>query len=136
MAGSKSDAYEQLMLQHTLGNQAFTAPGTVYVGLWTATLSDTSTGATAGEVSGGAYARAAVPNSTVNWTYSAGSIANGTAITFAAATANWGTVTYAALLNASTSGTILYYWDLPTSKVISSGDTASFAVSSIVITEA
>ena len=136
MAGSKSNALETLLLQHVLGNQAFTAPGTTYVGLWTATLDDTSTGATAGEVSGGAYARVAVPNSTTNWVHTSGTIQNGTAITFPAATANWGTATYGAILNASSSGTILYYWDLTSSKVIQSGDTASFAISSITITEA
>lgn len=139
MAGSMSDYLENKILDHVLGNTAYTAPATTYLGLWTATLSDTSTGSTAGEVSGGSYARVAVTNNTTNWpNASAGSKNNGTDITFTTATGSWGTITYAAILDSGTAGAgnILYWWDLTTSKTVASGDTVKFnATTGITITQ-
>ena len=92
MAGSMSDAMENLILDHILGGGDFTRPGTVWMGLWTAALTDASTGATAGEVSGGSYARLAVTNNSTNFpAASGGAKSNGVDFTFVAATAAWGT---------------------------------------------
>jgi hypothetical protein len=136
MAGSKSDAFENLLLNHILGNVSFAAPGTIWVGLWTAALTDASTGSTGGEVSGGAYARVSVAAGTANWNAaSGGTVTNAAAITFPAATADWGTITHAAILNAASAGTILYWWDLNASKIVQNGDTASFAIAAITISE-
>ncbi len=108
--GSKSDYLENALLDHVLGGGDYTRPATVYVGLWTAALDDTSDGSTAGEVSGGSYARVAVTNNATNWPAAAsGAKSNGTAITFPQATADWGTVTYFAILDAATAGNVLYW---------------------------
>jgi len=154
MAGSKSNYLSKALLDHVLGGPAsptgptapYGAPSYLFVGLWTSTLTDASTGSSSGEVSGGSYARygsgsggTAYPNNSTTWPAAGGSTvgtkSNGTSITFPTATANWGTITYFAILDASTSGNILFYGDLTTPKTISTGDTASFAVGSLVITE-
>jgi hypothetical protein len=134
--GSKSNYLENEILDHVLGGGDFTRPATVYVGLWTAALDDTSDGDTAGEVSGGSYARVAVTNNATNFpAASGGAKSNGTAISFPQATADWGTVTYFAILDAATSGNILYWGALTASKTIQNGDTASFAIGDLDITE-
>jgi hypothetical protein len=134
MAGSKSDYLENELLDHVLGNAAYTAPATVYVALYTVAPTDAGGGT---EVSGGSYARVAVTNNATNWpAASGGAKANGTAITFPTATADWGTVVAFAILDAATAGNFLYWADLTANKTVSSGDTASFAVGELDVTEA
>lgn len=142
MPGSKSDYLEKKLLDLVFSNTAFSVP-TLAIGLWTVTLDDTSTGATAGEPSGNAYARVAPTQNTTNWPAATGSGAggssksNGAAITFPTATGSWGTVTYFGACDSSTTaaGNMLYYGSLTTSKTISNGDTASFAVGQLTFTE-
>ena len=135
MTGSFSDYLELGILDHILGGGDYARPATVYIGLWTSALSDSSTGSSAGEVSGGAYARVSVTNNDTNWPAAAsGAKANGTAITFTQATAGWGTVTDFAILDASTAGNILGWGTLTASKTIADGDTASFAIGDLDVT--
>lgn len=133
MAGSKSNFLELELLDHVLGNAAYTAPGTVYVALYTAAPSDAGGGT---EVSGTSYARVAVTNNATNWpAASGGAKANGTEITFPEAGGDWGTVVAFAILDAATVGNFLYWADLTASKTINSGDTAKFAVGDLDVTE-
>ena len=133
MAGSKSDFLELELLDHVLGNAAYSAPATVYVALYTAAPTDAGGGT---EVSGGSYARVAVTNNATNWpAAAAGAKANGTDITFPEATANWGEVVAFAILDAESAGNFLYWADLTASKTINSGDTAKFAVGDLDVTE-
>lgn len=136
--GSKSDAFENLILNHTFGNVSFPAPGTVWVGLWTATLADASTGSTAGECNYTNYARVAKATGTANWAAAAGgTVTNVGAIAFPQAGGDQtGTVTDFAVLNAASAGTILYYGALTASKVVQNGDTPSYANGVLTITEA
>jgi hypothetical protein len=132
--GSKSNFLELELLDHVLGNEAYTAPGTVWVALYTATPSDTGGGT---ECTGGSYARVAVVNNDTNWpAASGGSKSNGTQINFPTATASWGTVTSFAILDADTSGNFLYWGALTTPQEIVTGVTAYFAATTgITITE-
>lgn len=133
MAGSKSNYLENELLDHWLGNAAFSAPATVYIALFTAAPSDAGGGT---EVSGGSYARVAVTNNATNWpAASGGSKSNGTAITFPAATANWGTVVAVGIFDASTSGNLLAWSTLENSRSIFTTDVPSFAAGQITITE-
>lgn len=133
MAGSKSDYLENEILDHVLGGADYSRPGTVYIALYTVAPTDAGGGT---EVSGGDYARVAVTNNTTNWpAASSGSKSNGTAFTFTQATADWGTVVAFGILDALTSGNLLYWGDLTASKSVESGDTAEFAASGITITE-
>ena len=112
MAGSKSDFLENELLDHVLGNAAYTAPATVYIALYTVVPTDAGGGT---EVSGGAYTRVASTNDATNWpAASAGAKSNGTAITFTTATADWGTVVAFGIFDALTAGNLLYWADLTT----------------------
>lgn len=133
MAGSKSDYLENQILDHVLGGGDYTRPATVYVALFASGVDDTGDGV---EVSGGNYARVAVTNNATNWpAASGGQKSNGTAITFPAATASWGTVLAWGIFDAASGGNLLYYGTLAANKTISTGDTASFAASDLVIRE-
>jgi hypothetical protein len=127
---SKSDFLENKLLDHMLGKTAYTMP-TVYVGLYTAAPTDAGGGT---EVSGGAYARVATTGATWN-AASAGSSSNAAAVTFPTASASWGTVTHFGLFDAASAGNMLRWGALTTSKTVGNGDTPSFGIGTLVLTE-
>ena len=95
---------EDKVIGHLFGGTAYTAPGTWYVGLQTAAPSDSAAGT---EVSGGAYARQSVA-----WTIGTGGTAqasNTAALTFPAATTDWGTVTHAGVYDAASGGNLVAF---------------------------
>jgi hypothetical protein len=118
-----SDYLENKLLDHVLTATSYTAPGTRYLGLYTASTGLESNSPSA-EVSGGSYARQAVTFAAA----SSGTSATNATVTFPAASANWGTITHVAVLDASTSGNVLFWGAVTTSKTIETGDT--FQVSS------
>ena len=127
---SKTDYCENKVLDHINGKTAFTMP-TAYVALFTAAPSDAGGGT---EVSGGSYARVATSGAT--WSAAAsGAASNAAAISFPTAPASWGTVTHYALFDAASSGNMLRWAALTASKAIGSGDTASFAIGALSMTE-
>lgn len=111
---SFSNYLENKVLLHVFGATSYTAPATLYVGLFT---TDPGEGGTGTEVSGGSYAR-----QTITFTVTNNQASNTAAVEFPTATASWGTVAYAAIYDASTSGNMLAYGALTTSKTIASGD--------------
>jgi uncharacterized protein YaiE (UPF0345 family) len=135
MAGSLSNYAEGKILEHSVGKSAWgTLVGAVYVGLYTATPSDTSTGSSGGtEVTGGSYARKLTAAADWN-TSSGGSISNANDIVFATASASWGTVTQVGLFDAVTAGNLLWWGDLTTSKTVASGDVFKFLATQLVLT--
>ena len=136
MAGSKSDYLESALLNGVLGGPQFTLPGTVYIALSTAAYSDAASGASMSEVTGGSYARVAVTNNATNFpAASGGTKSNGNVFTFPTASANWGTILSFYIVDASSGGNVLYGADLVTSRSIDNGDTASFAVAAITVSE-
>ena len=124
-----SDYLEDKLLKHTFANTAFTTPGTVYLGLFTAAPSDTGGGT---EVSGGSYARisCAFSVSGTNPT----TATNSSAAEFATATGTWGAVGWVAVFDASTSGNMLAWAALTASKTVSSGDVFRFDAGDLDIT--
>ena len=128
MAGF-SDYLEDKVLDHVFGGSAYTAPSTLYVGLFTSAPSDSGGGT---EVSGGGYVRksAAFTVSGTNPT----TASNTSAIEYPTATANYGTVVAVGIFDASSSGNLLAYANLTTSKVVSSGDVFRFNASDLDIT--
>jgi hypothetical protein len=127
---SKSDYAENKINELLVGKTGFTTP-TAYVALYTAAPSDAGGGT---EVSGGSYARKSTAGADWN-TSSGGSISNANAITFVTSSGAWGTVTHFGVHDASTAGNLLFWAALTTSKVVGSGDTASFAAGTLVHTE-
>lgn len=125
MAGF-SDYLETAVLNHVFGGSSYSAPSTLYVALYTAAPSDSGGGT---EVSGGAYAR-----QTGAFTVSGGTASNTSAIEYATATADYGTVVAVGVLDASSGGNLLAYGTLTSSKTVSSGDVFRFNASALDIT--
>jgi hypothetical protein len=95
--------------------------------LYTSDPTDANTGT---EVSGGSYARTAV-------TFGApsnGTALNDVAVEFPQATGSWGTVGWVGILDAATSGNLLYHTALDTSKTIENGDIFKIAIGSLSVT--
>jgi len=129
MAGF-SDYLENKVLLHVFGGTSYTAPGTLYVALYTSAPSDTGGGT---ECSGGSYARKSMGNMTVSGT-SPTTATNGSAVEFVTATGSWGTVTHVGVFDASTSGNLLGWAALSASKTVSSGDVFRFDAGDLDIT--
>jgi hypothetical protein len=128
---SFSDYTENLVLNWLLTTNSATRPTAWYVGLFTAAPSDTGGGT---EVSGSAYARVVTGTITVSGTAPT-TATNSAAIEFAAASGgNWGTVTHAAIFDASTSGNMLAWAALTTSRTINDGDVFRIPASSLTVT--
>jgi hypothetical protein len=125
-----SNYLENKLLDHVLTATSYTAPGTRYLALFTNTSTNAASNLEAGTLtdevstSGTAYARKAVTFAAA----SSGTSATNATVTFDAATANWGTITHIAIMDATTSGNVLFWGAVTTSKTIETGDT--FQVSS------
>jgi hypothetical protein len=111
---SFSNFLENKVLGHVFGATPYTAPATLYVGLFTSNPGETGSGT---EVSGGSYAR-----QTIAFTVTGSQASNTAAVEFPTATASWGTITYAAIYDAVSGGNLLAYGALTTSKTIDNGD--------------
>ena len=135
-----SNYLENEILDHILGEGArdFTSPATLFIALFSGTTSDVlaaleagTNAATAGnwgyyEITGNAYARTAINFNAA----SGGSSTNSGNVTFPTATGNYdntatsgSTVTCIAVVDASTSGNVLFYGQLDNPKEILNGDT-------------
>lgn len=126
MAGNFTNYLEDAVLNHVFRNTALTSPTTVYLALFTASPGEAGGGT---EVSGGSYAREAI-------TFGAPSsdqIANSGSISFPTATANWGTITDIAIMDAASAGNMLAYGPLAASKTVNSGDSISFAIGALTL---
>jgi len=122
-----SNYLENALINATLRNTSYTSPTTVYVGLFTSDPTDAGSGT---EVSGGSYARTSV-------TFGApsnGASTNSADITFPTATGSWGTVGWIGILDASTTGNLLYHTALDTSKTIDSGDIFKISTGNLSVT--
>jgi hypothetical protein len=125
MSNAASNYLENKVLDHVLTATAYSQPSTRYLALFT----NASTNAAANlennvitdeiSTSGTAYVRKAVTFAAA----SSGSSATNATVTFDAATASWGTVTHVAVMDAETSGNVLFWGAVTTSKTIDSGDT-------------
>ncbi|KQQ90379.1 hypothetical protein ASF77_23280 [Massilia sp. Leaf139] len=115
----------------------------MFISLKTAADSDAAQGA---EVSGGGYARVAVPSALANWagtqgagsttvsSGSSGTTSNNNAITFPAPSASWGQVVGFGVHDSLTGGVELFYAALGTPKTINNGDPApSFPAGALTI---
>lgn len=122
-----SNYLENALINATLRATTFTSPATVYVGLYTSDPTDANSGT---ECSGGSYARKSA---------TFGSPSNGVSttsadITFDQATSSWGTISHIGILDALTSGNLLYHTPLDTSKTIDTGDIFKIASGSLTVT--
>ena len=112
---SFSNFLETEILDHVFAGAAYTAPSTKYLALFTA-ISDGEAGSVT-EISGNAYARQSVA-----FTTSGNTTSNNAAVEFPTATGSWGTVTHVGVYDASSSGNLMAYATLSSSKAIATGD--------------
>ena len=132
-----SNYAEDAIINSWLRVQAAYKPAAIYIGLWTTTLTDASTGSSGTEVSGGGYAREQVVQADANWDATAGGdghTANTLDIEFTTATASWGTVTDVMVVDASSAGNSLFWGALTSSKTVDIDDTFKFAAGDLDIT--
>ena len=141
-----SDYLENKLVDFIFRAQSFTAPTTIYVALCTAATSDSQTGSSITEVStsGPGYNRQLLePDATV-WaatqggtstpsTGTGGTTSNLMAVTFGPALSSWGTITHVALLDAETSGNLLFHGALTTSRAIDTDDTLVFQIGDLAV---
>jgi hypothetical protein len=122
-----SNYLENALVNATIRATTFTSPSVVYVGLYTTDPTDANTGT---EVSGGSYARQSAtfgaPSNGVSTTTAD--------ITFPQCTSTWGTVSHIGILDALTTGNLLYHTPLDTSKTIETGDLFKIATGSLTVT--
>src|SRR5215207_492226 len=132
-AASIGNAVENKVLDHLVANATYTAP-TPSLGLWTSTVDDTSTAATAGELTYTTYARQGISSTNMSPAAS-GSVTNDVAITFPAVSAGGGTVTFWMLCSSSSGAGDNICWGTATSTVISTTQTPpTVAIGGFVIT--
>ncbi len=125
---AKTDYLANALLSHVLRNIPFTSPSAVFVALYTVA----PTASTAGtEVSGGSYARQPITFSAP----STGDTANPALITFPTASAPWGTVVAVGVVDALTSGNILYFGPMVTPKTVGTNDVFTLPISAVSTSE-
>ena len=122
-----SNYLENALINGTLRNTSYTAPTTVYVGLFTSDPTDAGSGT---EVSGSAYAR----QSATFAAPSNGASSTSADIQFPQATGNWGTVGWFGIFDALTTGNLMYHGALTASKTIETGDVFKIASGNLTVT--
>jgi hypothetical protein len=131
MAGF-SDTLENAILDHVFGGGDYTRAATLYVALYSAAPTDAGGGT---ELSGNGYARVAVTNNSTNFPgASGGAKANGTVISFPAATGAWSEATHFGILTASSGGTLVCWGALAASKTAATSDVLRIPVGDLDIT--
>lgn len=124
MAGSASDYLENKLIDHSLGTTTFSKPTTVYAALYTVAPSDSSAGT---EVTGGSYGRQSITFGSA----SSGSASNDANVDFNGMPTC--TVVAVGILDASTSGNLLYWGTLASSRSVTSGDSVRIATGSLTV---
>jgi hypothetical protein len=123
---SFSNYLENKVLEHVLGGNAYSAPATLYLALFTTNPGEDGTGT---EVSGTSYARQTVAFTVVNNTAT-----NTLAVEFPTAGGSWGTVSHVGIYDALTSGNLMVYAALSQSKVIETNDVFRVPASDLSVT--
>lgn len=124
----KTNYLENAVLNYLYRGVAMPAIGGLYFALYTVAPGEDGTGGT--EVSGGSYARQNVARNTSEWKDPAaatqGMTENINTITYPTASAAWGTIVAAAVLDAVTGGNMLAFNTLAVNKVVNIGDVFKF----------
>jgi hypothetical protein len=119
-----------ILLDFILGAVSYSPPATVYIGLFTATPTPSTAGT---EVAGGSYGRVAITNDTTEFPVAVSkSKSNANSVTFAAATAGWGTVVAIGVFDDLTAGNLMLFASLSTPRLVNTGDAPNFAIGQLV----
>jgi hypothetical protein len=146
MAGSKKDNFETNLLQLIFNNtnlanigdntglRGSTAAGNFYIALYTAAPSDSAAGT---ETVYTNYVRVAVlrASGAGGWTIAANNASNASAITFAQCGTTGATLCAFSVCKESSGDNAIYWGDLTSNLVVSSGITPEFAVGELDVNE-
>jgi hypothetical protein len=137
MSNAASNYLENKILDHVLrySTAPYTGAGTLYAALFDGTaetvLANLEAGTLTDEITLGSYARKAVTFGAA----ASGTSANSNTVTFDTATANYdGVVTCVAIMDALTTGNVLFYGQLSVAKTVTTGDTFQIAIGNLQVT--
>lgn len=129
-----SNYLENALLNHTLTGTAYAQPGTRYIGLFrnvsTNAALNLEQGVLTDEVVGGSYARQIIQFAGSV----AGTAATSNTVTFPTASAPWGTITHVAIMDAPSSGNVLFWGQVIQPKNIDTGDTFQVFAGNLTVT--
>lgn len=126
MSTAASNYTENLALKWLLTSDSATRPTAWYVALFTSNPDEDGSGT---EVSGTNYVR-----KSVSFSVTTNTATNSGAVTFdAAGSGGWGTISHIGVYDASSSGNLLFYGAVTTSKTIEEGDTFQISTSNLTI---
>jgi hypothetical protein len=114
ITGTLTDYLENKLINHLLRNTVYTPPASVWIALYTISPSETKRGV---EVIGGGYTRMQV-----TFTISGNSAINSATIEFPEATANWGTIVGVSIMDAATSGNMLFWGEISNPLTLNAGE--------------
>jgi hypothetical protein len=129
-----TDYLETNLVNHLFRTSSFTKPAGLFIALFTAAPNDAGGGT---EVTGGGYARVSRAPLDANWAATAGGngvTSNVATLDFGTASANWGTITHFAIMDASTGGNMLVWGALTASRTVNNGDAFQIPASQLTIT--
>jgi hypothetical protein len=134
--GGFADAWEKMVLSHRFNIQKY-ATCQLYVGLSSSDPLDNGSGVSEPPgAKGYARVKTSIPGGT-SWQVSDATgttVNNSVAIEFPTATADWGTMVYAAIFSGGTAGaSVLVQGAMSASKSVDNGDTARFAIGELQI---
>lgn len=135
MAGGPSTFLASKLLNKAFRGVDYTPPTTFYVALCTTSSETNLRGNAIGsafEVSGGSYARKPVTQSQIV-VVTASSITINVDVDFGTATAAWGTIMQAALMDASTAGNVWFFGPLTSPASVMSTDAFLIPANTFVI---
>ena len=124
---SWANYYEEKIIGHMLCGESFTPPSTFYAALFTANPGEAGGGT---EATGGDYAR-----QSCTFTRSGSVASNAALIEFPTSTADRSAITAVGFFDASTSGNMIAYKVLSTSKTYNTGQKLQIAIGSLTVTE-
>jgi hypothetical protein len=126
---AKSDFLELGVLNAALVDNVFPTITARYVALYSTDPTDANTGT---ELTGNGYARQVATFDAA----AAGSTSNNNTLTFTASGGNWTTASHFGILDALTTGNLLYHAQLDAPRQANDGDSIVFDPGNIVATEA
>lgn len=126
---SASNYLEDKILAATLTGNTYTGPANVYTALYSVAPTDSTSGT---ELTGNGYSRQLT---TFSVSTGNGQATNTGNVTFGAATGNnWLPVVAFSVVDASSSGNILYYGNVTPVQTVLTGDSYTFGIGNIVVT--
>jgi hypothetical protein len=144
MASGRSDTFEtqylELLFKNTnaanigdaTGLRGSSTAGNFYIALFTVAPTDSTSGTEANYTG---YARVAVPRSAAGWTVSGNQVSNAALITFGQCTSGSNTIVAAAIMTASSGGTIIEWVDgLSLAVSTSANQIPEFAIGALTVT--